>query len=232
MKLSGFTLLELSIVLVIIGLIIGGVMVGQEMIKQAEIRNIQNAVQNYQTAVNTFKLKYNALPGDFVRAKSYWPDPLCTDDGANTCNGNGDGNIWGSGAAGEDMRAWEHLSLSGIVPSNLTGKLSGGSREVPGVNIPVSPRGGYRIAASTLYTKIVNSVRIVNGLANGGILEVSEAQGIDVKIDDGLASSGKFLAWDSPTNANLCVNGDVSVVSTASYILASAGRVCRIGNAL
>ena len=34
---AGFTLIELSIVLVIIGLIVGGVLVGQDLIKAAEI---------------------------------------------------------------------------------------------------------------------------------------------------------------------------------------------------
>ena len=37
-KKQGFTLIELSIVLVIIGLIVGGVLVGQDLIKGAEIR--------------------------------------------------------------------------------------------------------------------------------------------------------------------------------------------------
>lgn len=35
---SGFTLIELSIVLVIIGLIVGGVLVGRDLIKAAEVR--------------------------------------------------------------------------------------------------------------------------------------------------------------------------------------------------
>ncbi|MCC7259610.1 MAG: type II secretion system protein, partial [Alphaproteobacteria bacterium] len=35
---QGFTLVELSIVMVIIGLIVGGVLVGQNLIKAAEMR--------------------------------------------------------------------------------------------------------------------------------------------------------------------------------------------------
>ena len=35
---DGFTLIELSIVLVIIGLIVGGVLVGQNLISAAEVR--------------------------------------------------------------------------------------------------------------------------------------------------------------------------------------------------
>src|SRR5450432_727787 len=65
---SGFTLIELSIVLVIIGLIIGGVLVGQDLIKAAEIRGQITQIEKYNTAVNTFRGKYNCLPGDCVNA--------------------------------------------------------------------------------------------------------------------------------------------------------------------
>ena len=63
-KNKGFTLIELSIVLVIIGLIVGGVLVGQDLIKAAEIRATVSQVEGYNSAVNTFRLKYNGLPGD------------------------------------------------------------------------------------------------------------------------------------------------------------------------
>lgn len=61
---SGFTLIELSIVLVIIGLIVGGVLVGQDLIAAARVRSQISQIQQYQTAVNTFKIKYAYLPGD------------------------------------------------------------------------------------------------------------------------------------------------------------------------
>src|SRR5450432_676842 len=61
---SGFTLIELSIVLVIIGLIIGGVLVGQDLIKAAAIRATIQQIEGYNTSVHTFQTKYNAIPGD------------------------------------------------------------------------------------------------------------------------------------------------------------------------
>src|SRR3982751_930235 len=61
---KGFTLIELSIVLVIIGLIVGGVLVGQDLIRAAEVRATISQIEKYNTAVNTFRGKYNALPGD------------------------------------------------------------------------------------------------------------------------------------------------------------------------
>ena len=65
---GGFTLIELSIVLVVIGLVVGGVLAGQDMIRSASMRATITQLQQYQTAVNTFRGKYNALPGDLNAA--------------------------------------------------------------------------------------------------------------------------------------------------------------------
>src|SRR3954471_15989161 len=71
LKQVGFTLIELSIVLVIIGLVVGGVLVGQDLIKAAQIRSAVSKIEKYNTAVHTFRTKYNALPGDIPNAASY-----------------------------------------------------------------------------------------------------------------------------------------------------------------
>jgi len=61
---SGFTLIELSIVLVIIGLITGGVLVGNDLINAAAIRSQISQLEKYNIAVRTFQGKYGQLPGD------------------------------------------------------------------------------------------------------------------------------------------------------------------------
>jgi prepilin-type N-terminal cleavage/methylation domain-containing protein len=61
---GGFTLIEMSIVLVIIGLIVGGVLVGQSLISAAGVRATISQIEKYNQAVNTFYGKYGYLPGD------------------------------------------------------------------------------------------------------------------------------------------------------------------------
>ena len=62
----GFTLIEISIVLVIIGLITGGVLVGQDLIRTAGVRATIPQIQGYNTAVNVFRNQYFALPGAMI----------------------------------------------------------------------------------------------------------------------------------------------------------------------
>ncbi len=125
---NGFTLIELSIVLMIIGLLVGGVLVGQDLIKAAEIRSQISQIEKYQTAVNTFKLKYGYLPGDI-------PDPTASAfgfvaRGTDYGQGNGDGILMGwvsagwNGAAyqgtGEVSVFWRDLSEAGLIGDSFS----------------------------------------------------------------------------------------------------------------
>lgn len=129
-RLLGFTLIELSIVLVIIGLIVGGVLVGQDMIKAAESRAMASRMESFVAAHNTFLLKYNCMPGDCKNASTLG---LGTSGDGNRrlamtngqCYGNDYGyssvlNTVGVRIVGECQRYWVHLSNAELIPDKIT----------------------------------------------------------------------------------------------------------------
>jgi prepilin-type N-terminal cleavage/methylation domain-containing protein len=118
----GFTLIELSIVLVIIGLIIGGVMVGRDLIIASQVKQQVSQIEQFDSAVNTFKLKYNGLPGDLVNANNFGLGKVADNlvfPYNTTGNGNGDGNIreyWGNpNMNGENVHFWLHLANAQLI---------------------------------------------------------------------------------------------------------------------
>jgi prepilin-type N-terminal cleavage/methylation domain-containing protein len=125
---GGFTLIELSIVLVIIGLIVGGVLVGQDLIRAAEVRATIAQIEKYNTAVNTFRGKYNAVPGDLNAATATAFG--FTSRSATGAAGQGDGNgviegYTGTAASGyaegggETGLFWQDLSSANGLNVNL-----------------------------------------------------------------------------------------------------------------
>jgi len=131
MQRRGFTLIELSIVLVIIGLIVGGIVVGRELISAAAIRSQVTQIQQIYTATNAFKMKYGALPGDMynVRAASF--GMVATNNGT-VGLGDGNGFIGVTGLrtctynqGGEALMFWSHLNSAGLISG--VGNMTDGS---------------------------------------------------------------------------------------------------------
>jgi len=134
-KKSAFSLVELSIVLVILGLLTGGILAGQSLIRASELRSVVSQYQRYVAAVNTFKDKYFALPGDMPNATQFWQKQGGLGGYAATCNsnsgagfnaatqqggcdGNGDGVVLNNRTTlttDESAQYWQHLKMSGLI---------------------------------------------------------------------------------------------------------------------
>ncbi len=221
----GFTLVELSIVLVIIGLLVSGILMGRDLIRAAQIRGIYKEIDGFRMAVNTFRLKYNCLPGDCIGGVTpvFGTDPACpsgTSATSGTCNGDGNGEIdWF--LTNEPAHAWKQLALAGLIPGSFTGESGDG---IPGRNIPLSQKieavayslgyfsyagyeVGYHIPGTTMENRFVLGKVVTGEPTYGSFASPRETLGIDSKYDDGNPTIGNFTAVpfsaDSPSGANL-----------------------------
>ena len=88
---SGFSLLEVAIVLTIVGLIVGGSLMGYELITSAGMRKITSQFREYETAVGTFSEKYQSYPGDMPEdsAEQFGFAPTTRNASATTLHDNG-----------------------------------------------------------------------------------------------------------------------------------------------
>lgn len=162
-KEAGFSLIELSIVLVIIGLLVGGVLLQQDMMRGAQVRAQISQFSQYSTAVYTFRERYKGLPGDTNSASRYF----LMDEWADVRDGNGNGKIEVATSAltngladvnnatyadvdtlatplmgGETLQFWHHLSAAGMISGYYHGKAASG--EVNEYNESLDPRSEHR----------------------------------------------------------------------------------------
>jgi len=122
----GFTLIEVSIVLVIIALIIGGILVGQDLINAAAIRQQISQIDQFNSAANTFKSKYGGIPGDLVWTTASQlgftsrtgvrgqGDGSGLIEGYDTSLGAADGVVYG----GESELFWSDLAAATLIPGS------------------------------------------------------------------------------------------------------------------
>ena len=250
---SAFSLVELSIVLVILGLLTGGILGGQALIRAAEIRSVSAEHQRYIAAAQTFRDKYFAVPGDMTNATAFWgdnnsqcPNAAIANGTPGTCNGNGNGLLdFGSVAGGtaEFAQFWNQLAYAGLVEGNYTG-LSCPANSYCATIGTDSPRSklsnagwsassypnGYAGDASTFAGSWGNALFFgaphpLNGALNP-ILKPEEAWNIDTKADDGRPGTGKIIAfyWN-----NACANAaSAADNANALYRLDDANVRCAL----
>lgn len=253
---AGFSLVELSIVLVILGLLTGGILGGQSLIKAAELRSVSTDYQRYVTAVNTFKDKYFAIPGDMSNAQSFWGVAgTCPGNNASpsttpaTCNGDGNGRIASNAPnSNENFRFWQHLANAALIEGTYTG-VSNSATATDGaaafnVNIPRSKvsnagwhigwMGDVAISDTTRFEGNYGNIFYFGTLAPGGAtvnpaLKPEDAWNIDTKADDGKPATGSLVTWeyDGTACSDLAASGAGSLAAS-TYLLSGTGTPCRL----
>jgi prepilin-type N-terminal cleavage/methylation domain-containing protein len=247
MKNSGFSLVELSVTLVIVGLLAAGITGGMHLMQSAKIDKMVSEITGYNKAVENFRLKYNAWPGDMPNAQTYWGLYAFPATPEGTVNGDGNERI--SGNLTEALRATQQLALSNFIIGHFTGVTAGAtdSWQVD-VNMPgtgFTKDGHYLFQYFTsVYSTNGNALQLGTTTTGntdpyGESLKPADVFAVDVKIDDGStatagsatgASTGNIYAARSTTyaaSAGKCTDNPISSGS-ATYVLTDDTVSCRL----
>lgn len=243
---SAFSLVELSIVLVILGLLTGGILAGQSLIRASELRSVSTDFGKYTTAIGAFRDKYMGIPGDITNTNNF----------ANmTEQGNGDGLVTASTSAGanEVYFFWENLAGAGMIEgtyssaafstssssagtTNPRAKLANTAWNIGGIGSVATDGASKTMATAISYTNMFaanygNAFTMgggTNAYAPSGVLKPEEAWNIDTKLDDGRPNQGAVLSLYSQHTA-AATSGQCSFTSSSviTYQLSdTSGSAC------
>jgi prepilin-type N-terminal cleavage/methylation domain-containing protein len=192
----GFTILELTLTIIIVSIIVVSVIAGQKILEQSKLKKIVSEYQNIDSASATFFSKYGKLAGDLNIATQYFSSSYTMDGNAN--------NILDTDV--ERFTFWQHISLAGLIkgaynpmPYIDSGNISDYN---PDNMFPLSHSGGYFVPA--YFFEGVFSKKNVIALARieiesnsslaiiEGVLKHDLIYSLDYKLDDGKPLSGNL----------------------------------------
>ena len=190
---SGFTLVEIAIVLVIIGLLLGGIIQGQQLINSARVKNLAETNSGVQAAYFGFIDRYRQIPGDMdnTTANNAIGVTIASD-------GNGNGRLDNDPTTAatlfnENNGAWEQLSKAGFIQGSYAGTpgeplFNNNLAPVNAFNNPMllGVTSDYQDAGSAAVARL--------HLVIGRGIPVQILRELDVKVDDGVPDTGVLRA--------------------------------------
>ncbi|MBW8309077.1 MAG: type II secretion system GspH family protein [Candidatus Paracaedibacteraceae bacterium] len=182
-RLRAFSLIEVSIVLIIIGLITTAVFKGQDLIESARAQATLEELQRLKLAVLNYRDQYGQWPGNDTKA------PLRF--GASVARGDGHGLIHGT----ESMQAWAHLKAAGLVDSGAP---------------PASKLGGYVIFVSNPFSSYPGNWLAISEASDRLVAALTPKQAMLLKSKAGesLPEEGHFIVQAAPGQSlAACHNG-------------------------
>jgi len=195
---SGFTLVEIAIVLVIIGLLLGGVLKGQELVNNAKVKNLANDFRGISTFVYAYQDRFRALPGD-DRAATTHLNGGTNATAANLGNARINGAWNSTTASDESYLFWQHVRLAGLA----TGTTNNAAADY----LPRNAEGGViGVTSEPLLTNPATPYPASFYVCSQGI-QGRFARQIDTTLDDGNTQTGTIrVITDNAANMAEAIN--------------------------
>ncbi len=192
---SGFTLVEIAIVLVIIGLLLGGVLKGTELIENSKVKRAVSEINGIAAGYYSYLDRYKTKPGDdgpnlaaLTARGGEWANvtEFGGSNGVLTANRN---QAWNAAAGTEHGAFWQHLRAAGFITGDASA--IGASAQ------PRNAFGGLVGVVSQAVNGNLQGLKVCMSLVPG-----KSALAIDTQLDDGNGATGRTRATLSNANGN------------------------------
>ena len=211
---SGFTLIEIAIVVTIVGLLLTGILKGQALINSSKIKNLAVDFKNIPAYIYGYQDKFKSTPGDDANvAYHITGGTVCTPSVLGKCtpaNGIIDGNWNATDVGSESFLFWQHIRLAGLAPGStdtaaidyIPKNTVGGNIGITssGINVPIiGMKGEYIICSDNILGKFVKQ--------------------LDITLDDGNTATGSMMVTATGTSSGGTPIATTDIIDDQTYLV-------------